>query len=49
MGNGVTSSSESEWSVTYEKIKIKHDAAYKAIEEAITLEEQEKPEEVSSA
>lgn len=43
MGN---SASISPWSRTYERIKERHDAAYRAIDTAITLEEQEKPHEV---
>ncbi|XP_008201219.1 protein spartin isoform X1 [Tribolium castaneum] len=41
MGNG--SSSASVWTQTYNEIKSKHDAAYAVIQNAITLEEQEKP------
>ncbi|RZC41035.1 Senescence and/or MIT domain containing protein [Asbolus verrucosus] len=42
MGNGASTSS---WSATYTEIKSKHDAAYVAIQNAITLEEEEKPDE----
>lgn len=50
MGSAGSTSSrrlEDDWDRTYEAIKTTHDAAYCAIEEAITLEEQEKPHEVS--
>lgn len=39
-------SDASEWSNTYDNIKNIHDVAYKCIENAITLEEREKPLEV---
>lgn len=42
MGN----SSSSNWSGTYEAIKHAHDEAYHSIEEAITLEERERPHDV---
>ncbi|XP_018331959.1 protein spartin [Agrilus planipennis] len=42
MGN---SSSSSEWIETFNTIKASHDKAYHIIEEAISLEEQEKPNE----
>lgn len=37
---------QSEWSNTYANLKRIHDIAYKIIDEAITLEEKEKPLEV---
>jgi hypothetical protein len=43
MGN---SASVSAWSSTYTEIKTQHDAAYAVIQNAITLEEEEKPNEV---
>ncbi|XP_063911841.1 protein spartin isoform X2 [Zophobas morio] len=46
MGNAASSASaSSEWSSTYSQIKSKHDAAYNVIQNAITLEEQERPAE----
>lgn len=39
-------SGNSEWSNTFDNIKNIHDAAYRYIEKAITLEENEKPFEV---
>lgn len=44
MGNAESS----QWSEDYNSIKQTHDAAYKAIDEAIKLEEQEMPYEVIS-
>lgn len=44
MGN--TSSRDSEWSITYSNIESRHNEAYKLIDEAISLEELEKPLEV---
>lgn len=38
-----TSASTDVWAQTYQQIKLKHDDAYHAIQEAITLEEQERP------
>lgn len=35
------------WEKTYHFIKNKHDEAFKAIDQAISLEEREKPKEVS--
>lgn len=47
MGNGLSRSNlDNTWPSIYEAIKSKHDAAYKLIEEAIGLEEQEKSQEV---
>lgn len=43
MGN--TNSLGTEWSITYSNIESRHNEAYKIIEEAILLEEQEKPQE----
>ncbi|XP_044762001.1 protein spartin [Coccinella septempunctata] len=45
MGNANGSIRDSEWSKTYSNIESRHNEAYKIIEEAISLEEQEKPEE----
>lgn len=44
MGN---TSSQAKWTHTFLQIKSKHDLAFIAIEEAITLEERERPLEVS--
>lgn len=41
-----TSSPESGWTAVYNEIKCRHDAAFLVIQTAISLEEQEKPEEV---
>lgn len=49
MGNQVSNYESVEvkqWQRTYESIKTTHDLAYVLIQEAITLEEQEKPQEV---
>lgn len=35
------------WPKAYSEIKNKHDSAFRAIDGAISLEEQEKPDEVS--
>lgn len=43
MGNQIATS----WAVTFQDIKRTHDAAYRAIEEAITYEEQEQPTKVN--
>lgn len=45
MGN---SASSSPWAAEYETIKLNHDAAYGCIDRAITLEEEERPQEVSA-
>lgn len=42
MGNSESSSS---WPRSYSDIKINHDEAYRTIQEAIPLEEQERPHE----
>lgn len=47
MGNAASSESIA-WSRVYEEIKNTHDYAYKLIDEAISLEEHEKPREVSN-
>lgn len=47
MGNTVSSESLA-WSRVYEEIKNTHDYAYKLIDEAISLEEHEKPRDVSN-
>lgn len=39
-----SSASTDTWAQTYQQIKSKHDAAYQAIQQAITLEEQERPQ-----
>lgn len=46
MGN--VSNSDRLWAKTYDEIKNKHDEAFVAIEQAITLEEREKPNEVGT-
>lgn len=46
MGN---SESTSPWEAEYETIKQNHDSAYSCIDNAISLEEQEKPEEVRTS
>lgn len=46
MGNSV-STEDQQWKRTFEEIKDAHDLAYSMIESAITLEEQEKPLEVT--
>lgn len=38
---------DAEWSSTYTSIESRHNEAYKIIDEAICLEEQEKPLEVN--
>lgn len=43
MGNG-----SSVWEQTYKEIECKHNLAFRTIEEAITLEEREKPSEVTN-
>lgn len=42
MGNGESVA----WTAVYNDIKTKHDTAYHSIDEAIKLEEQERPHEV---
>lgn len=39
--------SSENWTRTFNEIKDKHDRAFKAIDQAISLEEHEKPNEVS--
>lgn len=46
MGN--VSYSDRLWAKTYNEIKNKHDEAFIAIEQAISLEEREKPNEVGT-
>lgn len=49
MGNGSSRSNlDNTWLNIYQSIKSKHDNAYTLIEEAISLEEQEKSQEVGS-
>lgn len=43
MGNGASGGS---WPSCYGDIRVNHDEAYRTIQEAITLEEQERPQEV---
>lgn len=46
MGNGASASNSSVWTQTYNELKSKHDAAYVVIQNAITLDEQERFPEV---
>lgn len=43
------SAQESGWTAVYNEIKCRHDAAFLVIQNAISLEEQEKPDEVRKA